>query len=196
MSAASGENPDSFEISQFIVEASGGSGSNAPPPPPPSHQDRDTSGQNQDWSDEVPDAPASNYKDDTAQFEDLHNRLQVLQHHLHTLVVEVDKIKVQQEEKHTLLVNRYLAPMHDFQDQIHRQIKDIESKVNALDSAEFKQAVKEMHDALSKNHESIMYQLPSCKLFPTSSISFTVVHVGKRLQSLTYEQWEVTRVPE
>lgn len=175
VSAASAETPDSFEASQLIVSASASS-SEGSAPPPPSHENRDASeaqrsrqGDSQ-TIDNILNTPASNYKDTTEQFEDLHNRLQTLQHELANVVSDVERIRAQQEERHTLIVNSHLKPMHELQNQIHERLRSIEGKLTGLDTDSFKAAVKEVHDAVKVNHENIMGHLPNCKISRSSHL--------------------------
>lgn len=183
VSAASAETPDSFELSQFIVESSGSGGTGADSSRAPSDQ-QPLMGSTPDFSknpnsqpaddgwhyyEDTPDAPATNYKSQDDQFKDLHNRLMVIQHQLNSLVHDFEGIKVHHEENQAVLINRYMNPLHDFQDEIHKRILNIEGDVEAIKkdfaSKDFKEVLHQLHDALRESHSSILFHLPDGKLF-------------------------------
>ncbi|RAL60543.1 hypothetical protein DID88_009739 [Monilinia fructigena] len=100
VTAASAENPDSFEIFKFVVttdshtpdnQVQNHAGQNqqqfqAANNPPPNQQQNHQQNQGQDQRLDIPgETPASDYKSSDAQFADLHNRLQAMMKHITAL---------------------------------------------------------------------------------------------------------------
>ncbi|KAF2102330.1 putative lectin family integral membrane protein [Rhizodiscina lignyota] len=186
VTAASAENPDSFELSQFIVESSGsgpslGSGSfQAPPDQQPMGSSQQSSPRDTSWryGDDTPDIPASDFRSQDDQFKDLHNRLMVLHHQLNSLVHDFEGVKQHAEENQAILINRYMNPLHDFQDEIHKRIVNIERDVESIkkdfEAKDFKAAVKQLHDALQESHSSLLFHLPELTKSSSPRLGFFV----------------------
>ena len=114
----------------------------------------------------MPDVPAASLNDQSAQFEDLHNRLQVLHHQMNGLVREFESFKGRQEERHNGLVRQYLEPMQE-------RTRGVEGKLSGLDSESFRKEIKELHDALKANHDSL-------STFYHCNSSFAAIHLNSR----------------
>lgn len=111
------------------------------------------------------------------QFQDLHNRLMAMHHQLSGLVHDFESMRMHQEESQAVLVNRYLNPIHDFQDDIFKKVKALEQTVEKMrgefDTQGFQNAVHGLHDMLSLNHDTVMSNIPNRKCLCTSSVYST-----------------------
>jgi lectin, mannose-binding 1 len=177
VTAASAENPDSFELRQFLVETDTGDAGHT------SHNDGqqqqqqqsspDSSGQAPRGADyhnvnnQMKDTPASDYHGSEEQFKDLHEKLLVLHHQLNSLVHDFEGVKAHAEERQSLLIKRHLEPMHDFQNELREKMSHIEEDVETvrkeIGSKDFQEAIHQLHDAFRDSHQSILHHLPDRK---------------------------------
>ncbi|KAK5168642.1 uncharacterized protein LTR77_005951 [Saxophila tyrrhenica] len=162
LTAATADQPDSFEIYKFIVNSSPQGG--APPPPPPPQQQQQQQQQQQgrpqlERLDRLPGAPeavpdrmADDIKNQQEQFADLHNRLQGLTHQIANLFGEFEQLGRKQEERHAQLLSsmpggfpsdkidnlgRRIENMERTLDQVKRDVegKDYKEHLNQLNVA-------------------------------------------------------------
>ncbi|KAF3007549.1 hypothetical protein E8E13_006666 [Curvularia kusanoi] len=179
ISASSAENPDSFEVHKLIV-STGTSHTREEPKrnqnqQPIHNQPHQESAQQQHAQQQqnhqapkmassasippwIQDVLASNVKTDDARFEDLHNRLQDIAHHVSAMYTEMGTQAQLAEERHNALMSR-LASLDDRvnhnarlaeQAGIHLSqiLRDIESK-------DYRELINVVHRKLEDNHKDI-----------------------------------------
>lgn len=118
ISAATAETPDSFEAFKFILTTL------------PSAPQQDNQAQQAPKQTALPtlaDTLASSFKSQDSQFEDLHNRLQVLAHAMDALYREITKLAKESEGRHQQLVQNSLVT--EKLNAMDQRIQTIESSV-------------------------------------------------------------------
>lgn len=163
ITAASAENPDSFETKGFIVSSKmqqhgshydSAAGYNNLP---------GTSQNNRGWywvaeEDRVKDSLASSYKTEEARFQDLHDRITVLDHELNHLFQDLTILRKEQEKRHEELV-RWLSPIHNhaestrrIMEQVERLVKDVK---NDVESKDYREHLNQLHHVVREGHATI-----------------------------------------
>jgi mannose-binding lectin 1 len=186
ITAASAENPDSFETKGFIVSSKvqqQGSGSHRDSPT--SYDSlRETSPNNQGWrwlaeEDQVKDNPASSYKTDEARFQDLHDRITVLDRELKLLFWDLTTLRKEQEQRHEELV-RWLSPIYNYAEstrgmieQVERLLKDVK---NDIESKDYREHLNKLHHVVREGHATITDNSEfSCYNFSFQTLSSVTV---------------------
>ncbi|KAJ4404985.1 hypothetical protein N0V91_005528 [Didymella pomorum] len=174
VSASSAENPDSFEVHKFLVSTTNSHTREEPVRARPDtrnqqhvqNQPHQESAQQQHAQQNSPpkkmassaqippwiqDVLASNVKTDNDRFEDLHNRIQDLAHHVSAIYTAIETINEQSGMRHNALMSR-LASLDDrsaHNGRLSEQIiRDVESK-------DYKALIDAMHRRLEDNHKDI-----------------------------------------
>ena len=168
VSASSAENPDSFEVHKLIV-STGSASSSRPVQNQPHHessqQQHAQAQQNQPKkasSQQIPpwiqDVLASNVKTNDARFEDLHNRLQDIAHHLSALYSDMTAVNARTEELHNALMTR----LSSIDDRVNHNARlaeqaGIESKqiLRDIESKDYRELINVVHRRLEDNHKDI-----------------------------------------
>jgi len=143
ITAATAENPDSFEVTKFVVSSA--SGSQAPPPPqqqqqqarqaqhgvgsPPPLQKLDRFPGSPEA---VPDRVADEIRNQDDQFADLHNRLQGMTHQVANIFGEFDQLSRKMEERHNQMMAAMPVVPHDNINDLKRRIEGIERTVQQI----------------------------------------------------------------
>ncbi len=172
ISAASAENPDSFEVHKFIVSTTNSHTREEPNRqrvPDARNQQHQQHQQHQNQppkktasSQSIPpwiqDVIASNVQGQQAQFEDLHNRIQDIAHHIAAIHTALDSMNDLASHRHNELISR-LAPVDDrsahnvrISESIERTSKQI---LRDLESKDFKDVLGQMHRRLEDNHADL-----------------------------------------
>lgn len=132
LTAASAETADSFEANKFKIFTAQSVTREEPgrsQPPPGEQPDKNAAS--------PPDTPASTIVDHTAQFEDLHNRLQIMAHQLDNLFREVKGLADRSEGRHqettrnALSVDRFNA-MDTRLQGIEKTVRDYQGQFSSL----------------------------------------------------------------
>ncbi|KAG9205067.1 hypothetical protein G6514_009526 [Epicoccum nigrum] len=173
VSASSAENPDSFEVHKLIV-STGTSHTREEPkrsqpvqnqPHHESSQQQHAQQQNQPKkasSQQIPpwiqDVLASNVKTNDARFEDLHNRLQDIAHHVSALYSDITAMNARTEELHNALMMR----LSSIDDRVNHNARlaeqaGIESKqiLRDIESKDYRELINIVHRRLEDNHKDI-----------------------------------------
>ncbi|TVY20334.1 VIP36-like protein [Lachnellula arida] len=168
ISAASAENPDSFEVFRFVAttdshtpDVAGQPGEQFAAAPGNQAQAQQPIGNTQDPQRDIPEeAPASKYTSSEAQFADLHNRLQAMMRAFSLQTQAFQTYQQQSNSRHETLLQRITAIEASAKQQegTGKVLKDIQSDVrqtkadlhNALDRhvAGLKSAVREGHTSV------------------------------------------------
>ena len=176
ITAASAENPDSFESKGFIVSSK-------------VQQQRSdslpgTSPNNQGWhwlaeEDQVKDSPASSYKTDEARFQDLHDRITVLGHELNLLFQDLTTLRKEQEQRHEELM-RLLSPIYNHAESTRGMIEQVEHLVkdvkNDVESKDYREHLNQLHHIVKEGHSTITNNSEfSCHKFSGQTLSSVTV---------------------
>ncbi|KAL1602244.1 hypothetical protein SLS59_004932 [Nothophoma quercina] len=187
ISASSAENPDSFEVHKFIVsttnshtreepvrqrfpDARNQQHQNQQPVQNQPHQESAQQAHAQQnsppkkmaSSQSIPpwiqDVLASNVKTDNDRFEDLHNRIQDIAHHVSAIYTAIESINELAEHRHNELMSR-LAPIDDRSAHNVRLSESTKSTVEQvlrdLESKDYKELIAAMHRRIEDNHKDI-----------------------------------------
>ncbi|KAJ4367882.1 hypothetical protein N0V86_009722 [Didymella sp. IMI 355093] len=179
VSAASAENPDSFEVHKFIVSTTNShtreepNRGNQQHQQPIQNQPHQESAQQQHAQQNSPpkkmassaqippwiqDVLASNVKTDNDRFEDLHNRIQDIAHHVASIYTAIESINEQAELRHNAIMSR-LAPIDDRSAHNVRLSESTQNTANQilrdLESKDYKELIAAMHRRLEDNHKDI-----------------------------------------
>ncbi|KAI5363787.1 putative legume-like lectin, concanavalin A-like lectin/glucanase domain superfamily [Septoria linicola] len=184
ITATTGENPDSFEATKFVVSTGGdpitggqqGYPGNTAQQPIQGEQQQHHNAPHINKMDSMPGSPemlpdrdADTIRSQTEQFADLHNRVQAISHHMGTLYHEIKAIADKIDAKHSEVVNRVqniggsrdtgLPPETVGKiNALHDRVSSIESVVNIirndLEGKDYKQSMDELHTAMSFLHHN------------------------------------------
>lgn len=186
ITAASPENPDSFEVMQFTTsttvsaaqkQAQGGM--NSPDQQKLQDQFRQQQQQQQGQGGEaqpgnavpppvnsfktMPDVLAESIKDQQQQFADLHNRIQVLSHQSDNMFRELAELGKKQQERQVEIMNRAI-PTHDNTltmlqtlNRIERTLTDLQK---AVDGKDFGERLAQLHNVITQSQSTLMEGLP------------------------------------
>lgn len=185
VTASTGENPDSFEVQKLVVSAGGtpisggnqaypGHTQNQPPVQPPAQQGGNAHTIHKmdampGSPEMLPDKDADQIKSQKEQFEDLHNRIQALSHHMGTLYYEIKSISDKIDAKNTEVINQ-LQNVKGSRDtglppdvvgkisKIDDRVVNIESIANIIkndvEGKDYKESLDELHRAMSFLHHN------------------------------------------
>lgn len=170
ITSATLDNPDSFEVHKFTVTSLPPTPGGAPPVQQKTGQQQtmqssggQSSAKGGEIPSELPDTLAATIKSQEAQFEDLHNRLQILNHQVQNILKEVEVLTSKEEERWTQLMNR-IIPVHDQVVETQQVQQRIEKIVNALqrdiEGKDYKETLTSLQNAVRDTHSSLMRQLP------------------------------------
>lgn len=146
LTAASAETADSFEVNKFTLSTVKGVTREEPgraQHPPPAQPVAN--------SESPPDTPASKIVDHTAQFEDLHNRLQIMAHQLDNLFREVKGLSDRSEGRHlelsrTVVSTEKFSAMDQRLQGIENTVRDYQGQFSSLQSI-----LRDSHSSLTEN---------------------------------------------
>jgi mannose-binding lectin 1 len=176
LTAFSSDVPDSFEVKSFVVrfpheELPSGQ---APPaadhswhaPPPASSQYDEYKKEQWHWTDEkahLKDADASKFKNEKERFQDLHDRVMLLNHQMDIMFHDISLFKEQTEEKNAELIH-WLAPIHDFTSQSKHMLETLESTIvlmqKDLEISGIKKDIEDLRRLVADSHMSLVQHLP------------------------------------
>ncbi|KAF2724169.1 lectin family integral membrane protein [Polychaeton citri CBS 116435] len=130
VTAATAENPDSFEIFKFVVQTGA---SSAPPPLQQNQKQQQQPNHLPNAPEILPDSSASEFTSTSQQFSDLHNRLQSLSHQLTSLFGEFESIARKLDTSQAVLTNGIDSLARDKLDVMNRRIEDTHRRVEAIE---------------------------------------------------------------
>ncbi|EME80799.1 uncharacterized protein MYCFIDRAFT_140548 [Pseudocercospora fijiensis CIRAD86] len=169
ITATTGENPDSFEITKFLVQTGAHQASTGQPVQQEQKMDAFPGA-----PEAVPDRAADQIKGQEAQFADLHNRLQSMSHHMGNMFWEVRELAKQMDQKHQEIMRKVeniggsretglssvtvdkISSMHDRSISMETDIKAVRED---LEGKDFKKAMDELHTAFSFLHHNFHNEL-------------------------------------
>ena len=144
LTAASAELADSFEINKFTLSTTQGVTREEPgrmQPPPPQ----------QPVTNAPSDTPASQIVDHSAQFEDLHNRLQTMAHQLDSLLTEIKGLADKSEGRHSELSRNGISS--DKFNAMDKRLDGIETTIRSYQGqfSSLQNTLKDSHSSLTEN---------------------------------------------
>ncbi|PNS20718.1 L-type lectin-like domain-containing protein [Sphaceloma murrayae] len=157
MTAATADNPDSFEVNKFTVIKT----HNAPHSghfnqPPSQNQARDTEKHHlPNAPEQIPDRDATSIKKQEEQFADLHNRLQGLSHQVNNIFNEFDRLARDINGKHQEIMSRSQGGrgVDDAIRTMSGRVENIEHIVHGLErdlaSRDYGHHLHELHQAVT-----------------------------------------------
>ncbi|KAK8206734.1 hypothetical protein M8818_004568 [Zalaria obscura] len=140
VSAASAENPDSFELMSFVTSTTNSVAREEPNKRPsleklndvPQHFADSFNKRLPDAPEQLPDNDASQIRNQDEQFADLHNRLQGLTHQLANIFGEFDMLRRSIDEKHSEISGKIASiPGHEIS-TLSRRVENIERTVQRI----------------------------------------------------------------
>ncbi|KAK4548866.1 hypothetical protein LTR36_008639 [Oleoguttula mirabilis] len=168
ITAATADNPDSFEINKFVVS----SGQPSQPqhlnqpaaregaPPPLQKLDRFPGS-----PEAVPDRVADDIKNQQDQFADLHNRLQAMTHQFANLFGEFDNLGRKIDQKHKEVMGAMPAIPHDTINDLKRRTENIERMVlqiqKDVEGRDYRQHINDLQTSLDGIKGGITEHLPA-----------------------------------
>ena len=126
MTAATADNPDSFEVSKFITSTTSAISRDEPMRSQPRHQQQTQEHHLPNAPEQVADADPSTVRRQEEQFADLHNRLQALSHQINEMFGEFEKLGRTVSEKHNDIVNKLPASSESSIGALSRRLENIE----------------------------------------------------------------------
>ncbi|QUC22043.1 uncharacterized protein UV8b_06284 [Ustilaginoidea virens] len=193
LTAATPDHPDSFEIFKFVVTSDSivsGSGSgngngngNQPiqeyrsrPQQPDSSNPGQQAPNDNDFAKPIPDQSADIFKTSKEQFQDLHNRLQVVAHQVSAVYAAVSKHHQMDEQRNDEMKKAIDSLRHDL--AALRQISDISSKVRELEG-EMRSMHQDMRQKIASHGETIEFNLRNHHRSLAQAMSDSVPGHGK-----------------
>lgn len=148
ITAASAETADSFEANKFLLFTAQSVTREEPrrAQPPPVEQPNTNNGN-------PADAPASNIVDHSAQFEDLHNRLQIMAHQLDNLVRDVKGLADKSDSRHQEISQKVMSA--DRLNAMDQKLQGIDNTVR-----DYQGQLSSLQSLLKDSHSSLVEGLP------------------------------------
>ena len=144
ISAATGETPDSFEAFKFTLTTL---------PSTPQQGNQAQQAPTETALPTLADTLASSFKSQDSQFEDLHNRLQVLAHAMDALYREITKLAKESEGRHQQLVQNSL---------VTEKLSAMDQKIQTIESIvrEHSGQLASLQAILRDSHSKLTVGLP------------------------------------
>ncbi|KAF4300862.1 putative lectin family integral membrane protein [Botryosphaeria dothidea] len=165
VSAASAENPDSFEIFKFTVSMTDG-GNQAPPNPPAVQQQEPIRGYSQDQHQQVAGSGGSQSSISKDQFDDVNARVQIINKRVDEIYNLLQDMKTRHEQTHTELMSlNKNGPIHDHVGAVETKVGRIEGIVTAIQKdlegkgyhlANLQSALRDTHSGLQDSLSDVV----------------------------------------
>ncbi|PSK46355.1 L-type lectin-like domain-containing protein [Elsinoe australis] len=190
MTAATADNPDSFEVNKFTVIKT----HDAPHPghfdqPPAHNQPRNEQHQQHQQQhmpnapEQIPDRDATSIKKQEEQFADLHNRLQGLSHQVNNIFNEFDRLARDLNTKHEQILSRSSQPRGSEEAirTMSGRIENIEHIVHGLErdlaSRDYGHHLHELHQAVTEGLPGSLHQVVKGSAPKITTFIFIVIAV-------------------
>ena len=168
ITAASADTPDTFEVYKFVTTTSSSVAREEPrrnQPPPPGQQDQQYQQPPAYQQAQQPaDTQASQYASQSAQFEDLHNRLQTMAHAIENIQQAVSKLTGDSEGRHREISRNVMSA--DQLNAMDTRIQGIEKTVR-----DYQKEFSSLQAIFKDSHGNLMQSLPA---HVTDSESFQI----------------------
>lgn len=159
MTAASADTPDTFEVYKFITTTSASIAREEPrkdqaPPSEHGQQYQQQQPNYQQQQQQFQDTLASQYKNQDAQFEDLHNRLQMLAHAIDNIQQTVSKLSDNAEGRHREISRNVMSG--DQLKAMDERVQQIELTVKG-----YRKDFASLQNIFRDTHGTLMQTLPA-----------------------------------
>ena len=132
MTAATSDDPDSFEVNSFAVTKATNRLHQATQDTPRTEQKPIEGQRMPNAPEQIPDVDASAIQKQQEQFSDVHNRLQSLSHQINGMFGEFEKISRKIDEKHNDLVAKTPRSSEDSINALIRRIEGLEKSIRDM----------------------------------------------------------------
>lgn len=161
ITAATPDNPDSFEVFKMLVRSDSTVSSDAGDKT--LHHDTQQHHKPSAGGAAMPDEPADHFKTSTAQFEDLHNRVQIIMHQIDGVSDSIGDLQHYGSDLHVQTrkaieaLRSQLSTAHQTEELLHH-VKDLDKEVRAMRddlNKRFAAHHDTLYDYLSDHHASL-----------------------------------------
>ncbi|KAF2753675.1 lectin family integral membrane protein [Pseudovirgaria hyperparasitica] len=163
VTAASAENPDSFEVASFRVSTTGSTTREEPRRDQQQNQQAFKQPPSSRGNNIIPDSLAEDIKTQEAQFKDLHDRLQAMTYQIGILHDQITKLHEQQAAIQ-VETNNQLRPINERVNEAKQVQSRIEDRVNEIkkdiESKDYKDMINALQQAVTAGHSNMMQNLP------------------------------------
>jgi hypothetical protein len=118
------------------------------------------------WTEErerLKDTDPSTFKTDRERFDDLHARVQLMNHQMDAIFHDLDQLRGLMDQQQTQTLE-WLSPIHDYVAQTKNMQERLELVVgeirNNVELKEFKANLEEMRQLIGQSHQTVMEHLP------------------------------------
>ena len=155
MSAATPENPDSFEIFKFVVQTTQ-SGTNPPPPPPHQQQQQPIVVQQRDTTN------APNTQDQSSinqQFTDLGNRLQQINHATNNIIRDIGNQDSKSDSRNADILRKLDQVIAGLDARMQRLETNMQTIQRDLEGKDYRDRFAQLQETLKSSHLSLSENL-------------------------------------
>ncbi|KAF2835695.1 putative lectin family integral membrane protein [Patellaria atrata CBS 101060] len=181
ISAASAENPDSFEIHRFVASTTAshtreepqhhnaGQAEHHAPDQPSKFERRTPEDEHQQQVSphdtiprELPDVAAGTIKSQQDQFADLHNRLQIIDRHVQHLYREIDSLNKALETSHEDIITHIIAGRHTDHTESRLQVlqNTVDNIKKDIEGKDYREHLANLHNAVREGHARLTESIP------------------------------------
>lgn len=162
MTAATPENPDSFEIFKFVVQNTP-SGTNPPPPPPPQQQQQQQQ-QQQPIMVQQRDTPQDQSqnldpKSITQQFVDLGSRIQLINHATNNIIREIGSQGSKSETRNADILRKLDQVIIGLDARMQRLEQNMQAIQRDLEGKDYRDRFAQLQETLRSSHLSLSENL-------------------------------------
>lgn len=178
ISAATSENPDSFEVNHFVVSTTK---SITREEPNTANKQPPSGGTNSLPSspEQLPDMDATSIKRQEEQFADLHNRLQSLSHQINNVFGEFERISNTMNDRHAELIGKIPRSSDEALSSLSRRVESIERTVQTIqrdvEGRDYKEHLSNLQQAVEGVRGGLADSLPDrlsqSEYFPITALS-------------------------
>jgi len=174
MSAATPENPDSFEIFKFVVQSIQ-SGTNPPPPPPQQQQQQQQQQQpivvqQRDTSNPSPQDPSINQ-----QFVDLGNRIQQINHATNSIIRDIGTQDSKADSRNADILRKLDQVIAGLDARMQRLETSMQTIQRDLEGKDYRDRFAQLQETLKSSHLSLSENLQTHFLDGKYSLLFTQI---------------------
>ena len=174
MSAATPENPDSFEIFKFVVQSIQ-SGTNPPPPPPQQQQQQQQQQQpivvqQRDTSNPSPQDPSINQ-----QFVDLGNRIQQINHATNSIIRDIGTQDSKADSRNADILRKLDQVIAGLDARMQRLEMSMQTIQRDLEGKDYRDRFAQLQETLKSSHLSLSENLQTHFLDGKYSLLFTQI---------------------
>lgn len=172
LTAATGDQPDSFEVHKVIVSTGTSQAQDTVIKGPPAAQQQQQQQVPQlqkldkfpGAPEAVPDKMAEEVKGQEEQFADLHNRIQGLTHQVHYLIGDFQQLVRTLDERHNQIIGELPTVPHDKIDNLGRRLETIERNIDQVkrdvEGKDYREHLDKLNQAIKNVQGGLTDSLP------------------------------------